>query len=663
MIKNKTPANRNASQELPHFDGKVDDVVSQAASQTMQVRSVATLEVPERPALAPNVQLVGELQDGGFEERQWLIQRDGQYIQLTELLYHVLEQLNGELTLEEIAGRVTETTDWIVSPEQVRLIIQTKLILLGLVVAADGSVVLRDGAQGPRVPFGVKNIKVLGPRVIDPVTRVLQFLYVPPIFILLLILIAIAHGWLYFVHGITRTIYGVISRPGQMLFALVLFLVAGIFHEFGHASALRYSGGKVRGMGAGIYLVYPIFYTDATDSYRLGRRAKVRTDIGGFYFELIFALGTMALYLVTGQEFLLSIMLLTDLQIVTELSPMVRFDGYWALADLTGIPDLFSHLGPFVQGIFSRAAPFLRRVPPVPASRGKTLLNLKPWVRVVFMSYITITIIALPILLILLVVYEPTIVSTAWSALLDQRTAFAQAKVNGDPTVMVLTSVQALLISLPLWGNAYMLFSLVKKGLHWSKQTLKRSLVGALFAAGIIVVLAFIWAPQLPSFVGGASVRSFNPVDSITCDQGEHSSEHIHVHLAIYVNDQAVLIPSHIGIPAGGDCLYWLHTHQFDGVIHVEAPAQGSYTLGQFIDIWAQTTQAPVVTSTSFLDHPLLGHQLVIWTSVNGQPALRYTGNLRDLVLQGHEIITIAYDSPRANPVTNFDWRHSSAGG
>jgi len=36
------------------------------------------------------------------------------------------------------------------------------------------------------------------------------------------------------------------------------------------------------------------------------------------------------------------------------------------------------------------------------------------------------------------------------------------------------------------------------------------------------------------------------------------------------------------------DCLYWLHTHAADGIIHVEAPAKENFTLGQFFDIWNQ---------------------------------------------------------------------------
>ena len=55
----------------------------------------------------------------GFKDRQWLIERDGRFIQVTELLYRVAEQANGTRTLEKIAEKVTESTDWMVDADDV----------------------------------------------------------------------------------------------------------------------------------------------------------------------------------------------------------------------------------------------------------------------------------------------------------------------------------------------------------------------------------------------------------------------------------------------------------------------------------------------------------------------------------------------------------------
>src|ERR1051326_1285003 len=111
---------------------------------------------------------------------------------------------------------------------------------------------------------------------------------------------------------------------------------------------LRYGGGRVRGMG--LYLMYPAFYTDVTDNYRLFRWARVRTDLGGFYFNVLFSLGLMGVYHATGQVLLVAA-LLTDIDIVHQCLPFVRLDGYWALADLTGIPDFFSFMGAYVRSV------------------------------------------------------------------------------------------------------------------------------------------------------------------------------------------------------------------------------------------------------------------------------------------------------------------------
>ena len=77
------------------------------------------------------------------------------------------------------------------------------------------------------------------------------------------------------------------------------------------------------------------------------------------------------------------------------------------------------------------------------------------------------------------------------------------------------------------------------------------------------------------------------PVDQIPCVQGEQLAFHVHVHLSIFLDGQAVTLPAAIGIAPGG-CLYWLHTHLSDGIIHIEAPDPRLFVLGNFLDIWKQ---------------------------------------------------------------------------
>lgn len=426
-------------------------------------QAVAVVEVPECPTLAPSVQLVGEMQDMGFNDRQWLVQRGGRFIQLTELLYHILEQANGDRTLEEIAARVTESTDWLVSADNVRQLVLTKLVPLGLITPADGAGEPHRREQA-RSPLALNmRTRMLAPSIIDPISRVLQHLYAPPVFILVLALAAFAHGWVYLVHGVNGSLRDTLNTPGGLLIVLTILLAASVFHEFGHASALRYGGGRARGMGMGLYLVYPAFYTDTTDSYRLGRWARVRTDLGGFYFHLAFALGLIGLYLLLGQEFLLLPVLLINLDIVRQCMPFVRFDGYWVLADLTGIPDFFSQM-----------AAFLRSVSPIPGWKGEKLPNLKPWVKAVFAGYILVTIPGLAFLVVLLIVRLPRILETIWDSFFVQAAAFSDALGNASPLIATASSLQMLILALQLLAIAYLLgglgLRLFRTFWNWSRK-------------------------------------------------------------------------------------------------------------------------------------------------------------------------------------------------
>ena len=97
--------------------------------------------------------------------------------------------------------------------------------------------------------------------------------------------------WVFFEKGLASATYEAFDQPGLLLLVVAVTVLSAGFHEFGHAAAARRGGATPGVMGAGIYLVWPAFYTDVTDSYRLGRVGRVRTDLGGLYFNAIVAVG------------------------------------------------------------------------------------------------------------------------------------------------------------------------------------------------------------------------------------------------------------------------------------------------------------------------------------------------------------------------------------
>jgi hypothetical protein len=148
--------------------------------------------------------------------------------------------------------------------------------------------------------------------------------------------------------------------------------------------------------------------------------------------------------------------------------------------------------------------------------------------------------------------------------------------------------------------------------------------------------------PRAAPLAGIATAATGQDVDGISCQANEQSIFHIHAHLTIFVNGSARQVPADIGIPAhgqNGSCLYWLHGHAPDGIIHIESPVRRTFTLGDFFDEWGQP----------FGPHqagPATGPVVAIY---NGQ---RYLGNPRNIPLNAHAQIQLEVGKPLVAPVS-----------
>ena len=159
---------------------------------------------------------------------------------------------------------------------------------------------------------------------------------------------------------------------------------------------------------------------------------------------------------------------------------------------------------------------------------------------------------------------------------------------------------------------------------------------------------------QTGAAVAPASTTQTGTVNGIQCGSKEQLAYHIHAHLAVFDNGQARSIPGGIGIPgsqvvqttegpvaSGGQCIYWLHTHAPDGVIHVESPTQRIYTLGDFFDEWHQPLSANQVGDVK-------GKVSAI---VDGKP---WTKSIRAIPLDPHQVIQLNVGSPV--PFETVNW-------
>jgi hypothetical protein len=136
-------------------------------------------------------------------------------------------------------------------------------------------------------------------------------------------------------------------------------------------------------------------------------------------------------------------------------------------------------------------------------------------------------------------------------------------------------------------------------------------------------------------------------VGGISCDAQEGQRIHIHQHLVIFDHGKQVDIPRNVGQPAVKPCIYWLHTHTPDGIIHIEAPKDRSFTLSDFFLVWGQ----PLNKSGAATAHLAKGESIKVW--VDGKP---FAGDPRAIPLKPHTDVVIMVGPPFVTPPRFTTW-------
>ncbi|WP_324751966.1 biotin/lipoyl-binding protein [Roseovarius sp. Pro17] len=138
---------------------------------------------------------------------------------------------------------------------------------------------------------------------------------------------------------------GAFSLTGAMTYAIALIFVK-ILHELGHAYQAVARGLRVPVMGVAFIVMFPLLYTDTTDAWRLRkRRDRVMVDLGGIMVELTLAIYATLLwcFLPDGPARNAAFAVATVswvFSLLVNLNPLMRFDGYYLLADSLGVHNL-----------------------------------------------------------------------------------------------------------------------------------------------------------------------------------------------------------------------------------------------------------------------------------------------------------------------------------
>jgi hypothetical protein len=195
----------------------------------------------------------------------------------------------------------------------------------------------------------------------------------------------------------------------------------------------------------------------------------------------------------------------------------------------------------------------------------------------------------------------------------------------------------------------------VKKGNDVPLLPIAVAAILVVFVIGLFIYYLANNKSSAPQIAGG-----------VPCDQLEHSQVHYHAALQIVYQGNLLPIPANIGIsgdPTAPTCFYWLHVHPANtDVIHIESPANQTFTLGQFFAVWSTWNKAQGLpnepldaTHVSTLPALTPDEKLVVYIDLqDGKGPTVYEGDPKAIVLKAHEVITLEITPPAVTPPPAF---------
>jgi putative peptide zinc metalloprotease protein len=149
-----------------------------------------------------------------------------------------------------------------------------------------------------------------------------------------------------------------LGSPSCVWILLPVMAVTKIVHELAHALACKRFGGECRELGVLLLFGVPCLYCDVSDAWLLERRwQRVAVSAAGMFAEMVIAAVATIFWVFTvdGTVRDVCVIVMVVCSVTTVLfngNPLLRYDGYYILADLAGIPNLAGRSGAMVRDGF-----------------------------------------------------------------------------------------------------------------------------------------------------------------------------------------------------------------------------------------------------------------------------------------------------------------------
>jgi len=307
------------------------------------------------PALREDLRLYPGADDGG--EASWLIYDPiaHRYHEIDERAYRILQHWCGNMELEALAAHLNRQPGAPISVED----------LYQLALALDQAGLFCESISGWKSIYRKQQDRRLGPLswLLHNYLFIRVPLFKPDEFLqsmlplarafasrpVLVVIAALGLAGLFMASrqfdAFAHTFLFFFSLEGAAGYVAALFFVKS-FHELGHAFMAKHFGCRVPTMGVAFLVLAPVLYTDVTDAWRLrSRRQRMLVSAAGMMVEIaIAAIATFLWALLPDGTVRSACFFIATtswvLSIVINLSPLMRFDGYYLLADYWQISNL-----------------------------------------------------------------------------------------------------------------------------------------------------------------------------------------------------------------------------------------------------------------------------------------------------------------------------------
>lgn len=255
-------------------------------------------------------------------------------------LYKIIHYAKAGSTAAEIQALLAAEFNVAVTPQKITQILQDAV---GKILATAG-----NAPAHKQLPIYGK-VKLIGERTLSQLTRRLELFFHKAVGVPLLVLALAATGlFLFRLHEAHILHSSMTARRsiGLVLSGYLFFMVVGLFHELGHATAAARYKSSPKEVGFGFYLVLPVLYTDVSKIWLLNKSRRILVNLAGIYFQLLanivlYAAYELCRYNNLGIKYIIISFFLTNaLLALYALNPFFRNDGYWIFSDLFSIPNL-----------------------------------------------------------------------------------------------------------------------------------------------------------------------------------------------------------------------------------------------------------------------------------------------------------------------------------